>query len=428
MKSRISISSIFSVFFLISTIGNVVFASNFKFPFGVFDKSDEYSQFDNQDYEIGSDEWKEYRNKFAQILSQYNINTVITNAYGEERYAKYVLDGMHDNNIQVIFQPGSLMRHIREANVSNAGHEIFSHPAIVAFKIGNEPKNKSSVNKLVNKYARIRNHYDKPIITAMIGELMGESEHDLLLSGETADISQYAWERLNSKVLFARNYVYRRNYGLINWYKEKMRMSFPAWAAHMEVAADDKQWWFIPQLFGKGKQLIHKSYWRFPTSAELNAVIHIALANGARGIVGWGIPTYDYSRKSTRKMLLDNHFKPEVARDGTFPIEQYSIIGQLIIQHGDLLLHHVKSNISFDVDDERILSIGRMDPRNKLQYVYLVNMDTNDVVTTNIKLNNLGNINALTDLYTRDLININRIQLDAKIKFNPGEAKLIKVN
>ena len=144
-----------------------------SFPFGVFDKSDPYGKFDNKGYEAGSKEWMDYRKRLVKTLKKYNVNTVINTAYKDESHARFVLDHLYENNINVIFQPGNSFN---KKNIVNNTNPIYKHPSIIAYKLGNEPKDQEKLNKLLNKYALIKKHSHKPIITAMIGEVMGKPD------------------------------------------------------------------------------------------------------------------------------------------------------------------------------------------------------------------------------------------------------------
>ncbi|PCJ88879.1 MAG: hypothetical protein COA54_01220 [Thiotrichaceae bacterium] len=406
--------------------------TNGQFPFGVFDKSDPYDKFDKKPYLVGSNEWLTYRKEFVKILLKYNINTVINTPYKNDKHARTVLDHLHKNQINVIFQPGNPFN--RKNDIATPGYaenSIYRHPSIIAYKLWDEPKTQKKLDKLKIWYSLIENHYDKPIITAMIGELMGESKtgKQLKIKGGDNDISLTAWQRLDSEILFARHYPLRRTYDLINWYDDKMKMPFHEWCAYMETAYKDKPWWYIPPLFGKGKEKSHKSYWRFPTSNEINVLIHTALANGARGIIGWGIPTYDYSRKKTRKMFIDESLQLETARDGSIPMEQYGRIGELTKTHASLLLRHKRSNIQLIESNDNVLKVPRVDPETSDLYVYTVNLNTVESKQTSFIISKNKNITTAVDIYSNKKLNVAITEDGTKVSYllSPGEALFVQL-
>ncbi len=422
---------------ILSIIALITYTSlctaNQHFPFGVFDKSDPYQKFDKKDYHVGSAKWMTYRQEFVKKLKKYNINTVINTPYKNDNHTRFVLDTFYNNNIKVIFQPGNPFN--KKSSISSPGYtvdSVYQHPSIIAYKLWDEPKTLEKLNKLKRWYGLIEKHYDKPIVTAMIGELMGESSTGKALNvkGDDKDIAIAAWRTLDSKILFARHYPYRRQYDLVNWYKEKMKMPFHEWCAYMETAYKGRPWWYIPQLFGKGKNKSKKSYWRFPTSNETNALIHTALANGARGIIGWGIPTYDYTKKPSRKMFLDENLTPEVARDGSIPMNQYGEIGRLTKDHADLLLRHKKANIQFKGTNNEVLKITRTDPKTKKLYMYTVNLNTEKTNIASFIIPEPFNITHAVDVYSNKQLNttINTKGTEIVYKLTPGEAFFVQLD
>ena len=401
-----------------------------RFPYGIFDKSDPYGKFEDTTTPLaGTDEWRQYRHNLTGIYKRYNINTIINTPYRNDSHARYVLDELHANDIQVIFQPAHPFN--RKTSVSEPGYapnSIYKHPSIIAYKLWDEPKTLEKLNKLSNWYRMIDHYYNKPIITAMIGEAMGPPvQHKMLAKKSIDNLENIAWDILDSKILFARHYPYRRQYDLLNWYKEKMKMPYQRWCAYMEDVSQDRQWWYIPQLFGKGKEKSHKSYWRFPTSNELNAMIHTALAYGARGIIGWGMPSFDVKRKPTRKLLLDENLKPEVARDGSIPLEQYGRIGRLVDQHSSLLLSHKKSDLAINNINTEIIAIPRIDPESGDNYIYIVNLNTESANNVDIDLPDLPDITTAQDIYTGTRLQLKKTRGKQWISGNltPGEARFV---
>lgn len=402
------------------------------FPFGVFDKSDPYSRFDKQPFKPGSEAWKAYRKKLLDIYKAYNINTVLNTQYRNELHARYVLDQLHESGIKVIFQPGHpFNRQTDETRPGYAKNSIYRHPAIIAYKLGNEPKSKEVLKGLKARYNLIRAHYDKPIVTAMVGEVMGESTlgHKMMVKGGGIDNAPAAWQLLDPQILFVRHYPFRRQYDLIHWYQDKMKMPFQDWAAEMEVIYKGRPWWYIPQLFGKGKQKSEGSYWRLPTAAEMNAMVHVALANGARGIIGWGIPSYDVTRKKKRVMMLDENLELVAARDGSYPMEQYGRIGSLVKKFGALLGRHVPSDVDIRGKNENVLKVPRLDPDTADLYVYVVNLDTESENRAEFSVPGVSGIKRVYDIYSgRELqFNADKTGITIKHDFKAGEAAFIRV-
>ena len=138
----------------------------------------------------------------------------------------------------------------------------------------------------------------------------------------------------------------------------------------MELAADTP-WWYVAQAFGQGAQLADASFWRLPTAAETSATLHIALANGARGIIGYALQDH-----AGRFMgLLDDRLEARRARDGSQPLQAWREVGALARAHGALLARHRRVDFIRNAS-EGIVAVARVDPDTSEEYLYVVNKDT----------------------------------------------------
>jgi len=374
-----------------------------EFPFGVYDKAT---------IEPGSAEWRDYYAKLFALLRESNINTVLAPPYKSAATTLEVLDQARLDGVHVIMSVGNPQN--LNWDYAGPGHpfdRVYRHPSVIAYKYGDEPKDGAALQTLASAYGAVGHFYHLPIITAVAGENCDFS---------SSDVAVELWNTLHSKVRFARFYPLRRTYDLASLNAAKMRMPFDVWASRME-AFSDVPWWYIAQTFGKGVEKSAASYWRFPTSAELNAMTHIALANGARGIIGYALQDH-----SGYQGLVDEQLNPRRARDGSVPLEQYRRLGALAMANAPLLLRHQRAAFGVVASDEALLAVPRYDPGNGARYLYLVNKDTENALTATVTLQGVANLRGAFDQYTgaaQSGTPIAGAAMQFRVNLAPGEAQ-----
>lgn len=376
------------------------------FPFGVYDKSS---------LEPGTPAWSAHYHDLMNLLVANQINTVVVPAYHNPAHTRDIFDKAYQRSVRVIMTAGNPLN----PQWDYAGPDwpfaaAYAHPAVIAFKYGDEPKSESELRLLDTRYASIHQNYQKPIVTAVLGELMDFSPTDIALQ---------SWRELHSEIRFARYYPMRRSYDLLRWDRDKMKMSFQDWAAKME-SIEETPWWYITQTFGKGKDQNTSSFWRFPTANELNAIVHIALANGARGIFAYALQDHEGQYIG----LLNQDLTPNTARDKSVPLHQFAKIGALVEANGPLLLRHMRGNFKILIDIPEILAIPRIDVLDGKRYVYLVNLDTENIVEGTLTVQN--KISRATDIYTGKTLEgraAGTTSVRFLVKLGPGEAQFLQL-
>jgi hypothetical protein len=328
-------------------------AAQAYFPFGLYDKAE---------IAPGSAEWDAYYVRLFAVLSENDLNTLLIQPYRNVQQTLSVMNRAQASRIKVIMSVGNPLNPAWDfMEPGRPFFRAYTHPSVVAYKYGDEPAEAADLNTLRKAYAAIRRHSRLPILTAMVGENMDFT---------TTDIALRAWADLRSEVRFVRHYPARRTYGIDDLYKDKMQLTFAEWAHRMENDSDTP-WWFIPQTFGKGMQKNDAAYWRFPTAREVNAMTHVALANGARGIIGYALQDHGQFLG-----LIDGQFAPRKAYDGSVPLHAFRSLGRLIREHAAFLARHKRAEFSVSVNNSYALAIPRFDPADQREYVYLVNKDT----------------------------------------------------
>lgn len=348
------------------------------FPFGIYDKSE---------LTPGTAEWHTYYHKLMTVLVDNNMNTLLTIPYWDATDTLWVMDQAHQRDIRMIMSVGNPLNPAWDyAGPGRPFYKAYKHPAVIAFKYGDEPKDEIDLNALRDPYAALRGHSRLPVLTAMVGESMDFS---------STQIASKAWTTLRTEVRFARNYPMRRTFDLEDWSRDKMKLPFDEWARQMEATAGTP-WWCILQTFGQGIEKSQSSYWRLPTSNELNAMAHIALANGARGFIGYALQDHNQGRLQG---LVDDHLEARKARDGSTPLYKYRELGALVQFHAALLSRHRRANFRVKASSSAIIAVPRIDPQTGIEYVYLVNKNTEAAVSGTLRIESERRILRVKNIY-----------------------------
>lgn len=335
-----------------------------KFVFGVFDKYDVA--------EAGSQEWRDHYERLADLLAHNHINGVVLAANKNPVHTLELLDLMRRSNIGVLQTIGNpLSRKWDMAGPQHPFHSVYTHDGILAYKFGDEPKALHRVTKIARRYDAISRHYVKPIVTALIGELMEDED----------EFSSRVWNMLGSEIKFVRFYGLRRQYELYDWYAEKTKLDFVAWCRYMEKAHGSTPWWFIVQAFGRAKQKSHGSYWRLPTAAEMNAQLHTALAHGARGIWGFALQPFGNPKNV---FMLDRDFQPVRAHDESNVFEAFTQVAHLVEKYEQFFLNHIPGPNVIEVVGGNVVALERRLEGSENSFMYLVNLQGEQKVSVKL--------------------------------------------
>lgn len=349
------------------------------FPFGVYEKSD---------LKPGSAAWRNGRSKLVEKVAGQGFNTLVTEAYREPAQTLFLLDRAQLAGLRVVQTIGNpLNRNWDFAGPGGRFDSVYRHAAVLAYKYGDEPANDADIKRLVESYRAIGAYYARPVVTAMVGE-----EVDL----GVASIPVAAWRRLDARILMARYYPYRRTFGLGDTGGGKARLPFVDWCARMEALANGRPWWLVAQGLGTGTTLSQASYWRLPTATEARAMVHVALAHGARAVLVFAAEPEAAEDKQLR--LLDDRMQPTRARDGSIPFEAYGELAQLASRHADLLTRHRPARFAAASSNASIAAVARSDPEGARNYLYVVNLDARAGSAT-LRLSGAGSIQVARDAY-----------------------------
>jgi hypothetical protein len=249
-----------------------------------------------------------------------------------------LLDHLHEAGMQAILVPGNpgSVKWAR-AGINFPFHSVYTHPAVVAYKQGDEPKRDEQIPIMEKGYHMLRHYYpDKPIITVFIGETIGGSTGPVQGKMQPDMLPLYVkwWKRLDTEICTVRNYWLRsRNnkktgqfgdYDLHNPYIPKKLAVHPEKMAQLvRDNCPGEGWAFVGQTHGKCAELGKECYWRFPTETEVLEEADLAFRYGARWFLAFPLtPTPG----KPGKVLLDMDLRPSRARDGSYPLHAFKTI------------------------------------------------------------------------------------------------------
>lgn len=249
----------------------------------------------------------------------------------------YLLDLLHAASMQAILvsgNPASLQWD--RAGSKFPFHRVYNHPAVIALKAGDEPKNETQFARLVKSYHLLRAAYpDKPVITVFIGEAIGGTAGSLPGKLQTDMLPHYIdwWNKLETGICTVRNYWLRsRNnrksgqfgdYDLHNPYVPEKLAVHPE--KMMQLVRDNcpgEDWAFVGQGFGKCAERGRECYWRFPTETEILEQADLAFRYGAKWFMVFALTP----SKEGHYALLDDELRPMRAEDNSYPIHAFKVI------------------------------------------------------------------------------------------------------
>ncbi|MDP6113187.1 MAG: hypothetical protein QGG53_15100 [Planctomycetota bacterium] len=317
------------------------------FPVGVYDK-----------FNLGGDATfgRTYLHAICRDLRRHGLNTLLTGGVIRKPTVQQ-LDICKRYGIRVVLRI--------DAPAEDA---VMKHPSVISCMFGDEPK-LEAIDHYRKRYEEVYKKYPN---LAVVSCLVGES------AGSDAPNNPFRiWWQLKPRIRLVRFYPFRKNnYGLLNPITYKRMMSFPAAMKAFGISFETP-WWYVAQTFGGNvTEESPDPYWRNPSGPEISAMVHTALAFGAKGIL-----CYSYQNESVKRPALVTQKKLE-ANDEKYAA--MSKIARLISKHKELL-----QKLKFGGTDARssrfeLLVVPVQSKEEK--YVYLINQDTSRAIESKIEL------------------------------------------
>ena len=292
---------------------------------------------------------------------------------------------------------------------------VLRHPAVLALMYGDEPS-ASKLEQYKKTYASIQASYpEKPLLTCVIGDGIG--------MGGKADPLR-VWPELQPRLRLVRFYPIRKtNYGTL---RHRVIAGYLPVSATFRLIDTHARgpWWFVPPAFGQNAtDLRPEPYWRNPTGGEMKALVHLALAYGAKGIIAWPFQTHMGGEANLSPALVTQDTL--AAQDDKFAA--YSELARWVTKAKRHLLDMKFGGIEATADRVEIEVVPRVTSDDR-KLLYLVNRDGNHAIETTVEF--LGaQVDSVTDLVSSETIVAKVIdgRLKVRTSLGPGQGRLWEI-
>jgi hypothetical protein len=190
-----------------------------------------------------------------------------------------------------------------------------------------------------------------------------------------------------------------------------------------------RPWWYIAQAFGRG-DTYQKTGWELPNKEESMAMMHVALAYGARGLFAYTLQQEDILGRA----LVDHDLVEMPAEGDSYPADAYRCMAQHIdpsaqtfacegaisMDDAYVLFDHLPaSDFSVATDQPEVIATARASGARRL--VYVVNLDVNQ---RDVQLSLVGaSPSCLVDLYSgAEFARTEAVALD------PGQGRFLELS
>ncbi len=231
--------------------------------------------------------------------------------------------------------------------------DVLDHPAVIGMV--NTSRNPERMKKL-------QAGTDKAVVTCFSAEYVG--------TGLDSDPCK-AWERAKPKIRTLRIHPFKG--GVYDLTRQPDGETPLAQALAMARSSFDTPWWAVLQAFGGDTP---GADYNNPTPAQIRAQTHLALAYGAKGIL-----YYSFQRDAGGQGMVDHvSLKPLDEK-----LKTVSELAALIASHADLIKSLKGGGLDVRCPSPFVEAVGQRGKDDK-RYVYVVNKDTKNPVTTKLLL------------------------------------------
>ena len=369
------------------------------FPIGVYDKT----------FLSGDEHFlRAYTHAICHSLRKHHLNVIVAGA----NLSLGCLDVAHKYGIRVVLLADKIHR-----------KQFMTHPAVIAYQFSDEPS-----LDVARAYRKIYEHLAKefptrPVVTCVVGEHAGnQSAFDPLL----------IWRELRPRLRMVRCYPIRRGYPIpVRYDLMKTHPRFLPFETALRIFGADTStpWWFVVQTFGTPVADVERSMWLNPTPEQVKAMIHLALAYGAKGILCWSFQTHMFSGGEKMPALVD--MKTLAPEDGKY--QAVAQVAQFIHKVKRILLKLKPGGPSVFRDREReVIVVGKRDDEGNL-YVYAVNINHRNAVTVTMRSFRIRKYQRPDDArfaYAVDVFNGKRIPFkdgSITITIQAGDGRLLRL-
>lgn len=328
-------------------------------------------------------------------------------------YAHAIARDMRDHSFNAVVADPSFTRETIDifqsygiATIARSS-QFLDHPAVIAALVSDEPK-ADEIDELKQEYAGLRETTDKPLTTCLVGDALGFGKEGGPL---------WIWNQLKPELRCFRWYGIKKSfYGILHEVKYKPYLPLSTVLRIAEMSSDTPYWIVLPSL-GKTE---HESYYHAPTPAEIRGMMHLSLAYGADGLLFFAYQSHMAWPCFVDQMSLE-------PTDGKYAAAA-EVAGK-INAHAELIksLEHVGLDIR--CPSPVVDAVPRISSKDEKLYVYAVNRDTKNAVSTRLLLwAERWTLTSVQDVFYGKDLEVTQDEegyLSVAITLKPGEGKLL---
>lgn len=287
------------------------------------------------------------------------------------------------------------------------GARLIDHPAVIGVLVSDEPK-PDQIDALKQQYEDLRKMTDKPITTCLVGDALG-------LGREGGPL--WIWRQLQPELRCFRWYGIKKSfYGILHEVKYKPYLPLSSVLRIAEASSDTPYWVVLPAL-GRSD---HEAYYQKPTPAQTRGMMHLALAYGADGILFWAFQ----SHMRWPCLVEQRSLEPT---DGNYAAA--AEVAAQIKAHADLIKSLEHGGLDIRCPSPVVDAVPRRSAKDGKLYVYAVNKDTRNPVTTRLLLwAERWRLTGVRDVFSGKKLRIEREEegyLSVPLTLGPGGGKLL---
>jgi len=350
------------------------------FPIGVYTRLMQYRRTTQPLF------WKTYLHAIAHDLRKHNLNAVVA------------CGGFDQGEVEIWNAHGI-------AGITR-GEKWLDHPGVIASLVGDEPHPGEELERLKEQYARLRARTKKPFTTCMVGEPMGLG---------TPQDPVNLWKALQPPLRVFRWYGVKKHfYDALHPLRYKGVLPFSS-VLRIAEASGETPWWVVLPAFGKTH---HEAYFQNPSPAQLKALVHLACAYGADGIL-----FFQYQ---------DGLVDPVTLRPRDEKFAAVAEVAGKIAAHGRLIASLEHAGLDIRCPSPLVEAVPLASRSDGKLYVYAVNKDSQRPAKSRLLLwAETWTLSEVRDVYGGKNLPVERDDegyLTVPVVLPPGEGQLLATN
>jgi hypothetical protein len=225
------------------------------------------------------------------------------------------------------------------------------------------------------------------------------------------------WRRLDPPLRCFRWYgIKKSHYGVLHGVRYKGWLPLAS-LLRIAEASSETPYWFVAPALGKTH---HEAYYHKPTPAQTRAMMHLALAHGADGLLFWAFQTH----RSWPCFVEQKSLGPN---DGNYAAA--GAVAARIEAHAELIRSLAHAGLDIRCPSPVVAAVPRKSAKDGKLYVYAVNRDATSAVSTRLLLwAEVWTLTSVRDVFTGRDLKVGRDEegyWSVPLTLAPGDAQLL---